>query len=103
MAGDELLGRYNFPILERLKELPPDATRAKWRDDFALTEVTEVSLFIVIDRHPLLPCLNTIAVRAEVADRPVPTEGGYLRQAQDEASSNRDDGNPMDSVHVSGR
>ena len=61
------------------------------------------SLSIVIDRHPLPPCLNTIAVRAEVTDSLVPTEGGYLRQAQDEASSNRDNGNAMDSVHVSGR
>ncbi len=44
MAGDELLGKYNFPLLERLKELPPDSTRAKWHDDFALTEVVLFSL-----------------------------------------------------------
>jgi len=39
MIGDELLGKFSFPIAERLKELPAGATEAKWEDNFHLTEV----------------------------------------------------------------
>ncbi len=39
MADDDFLGRFDFPIMQRLEELPSDATRAVWREDFALTQV----------------------------------------------------------------
>ena len=39
MIGDELLGKLHFPLMEKLRELPPDARLATWDGDFPLTEV----------------------------------------------------------------
>ena len=44
MIGDELLGKLHFPLMEKLRELPPDARLATWDGDFPLTEVCAVTL-----------------------------------------------------------
>ena len=49
MIGDELLGKFAFPIQERLNELPPGATEAKWKEDFRLTDVRSDQLLTVLD------------------------------------------------------
>jgi hypothetical protein len=38
--GDELLGKLSFPIMEKLRELPPDARLATFDGDFPLYDVS---------------------------------------------------------------
>lgn len=40
MIGDELMGKFSFPILDKLQELPSDCTDATWSGDFRLFDVT---------------------------------------------------------------
>jgi hypothetical protein len=39
MIGDELLGKLHFPLMEKLRELPPDARLATFDGDFPLYDV----------------------------------------------------------------
>jgi hypothetical protein len=57
MIGDELLGKLHFPLMEKLRELPPDARLATWDGDFPLTEV----LCLYLHAHIRSGCIFAIS------------------------------------------